>query len=656
MWPFRRRTAATPAATVHRAGAADWRRLPPIATVQTAPMGTLDGGFEDHLATRRSPLFLEPLGHHLVPDGPSGRVAAAVVSGHARQFAPGRAVQRQTASYAEPAGAAVDLADEAPAPVDDHDADVEAEPTEVPTVGALTPTAATAPVTVTAPVAARQSLVQAPEPALPPLTLPAVAALSRQTEEVAADAGAPTEAVEAVEPVGEAPADIAEPPAVAAVEDVGLVGGTPTAPTIPATQPTSPSVAAPRAEPHRALQRTVAEPGPTAAAAPIRPDVDASMPVQRSVDPSLAASGPDVPEVSRDGEPVDADEAESPAGVVDEPATTPTLERLRTVLGPPIASTPPAARPEPTGQAPVQREPLGLSAHAPVPAAMPAGRAPTPGVVAPTARVDVPRSSTPAPGTAAGGDEPITRELPTLGRLAIGEHSVHSSQPPLDHGAPIGATPRSPDISASSPTSAPPEPTVASRPTLAGEWLTTAPAAAVPTVARQQQPAGATERAAAVDALARRQQSQSPPLSSPGAASGRPFAPVQRRTIIGPPITPLAPRPPSPDVHPPGRVAGTPPVDIEDVVDATESRITEWPPVQRESAGQASAVTMDETPVMTAAATSGPAAMSASPPEGRSDADVDELLRALYPPLRRRLCRDLLLDRERAGYGTDIRF
>ena len=65
-----------------------------------------------------------------------------------------------------------------------------------------------------------------------------------------------------------------------------------------------------------------------------------------------------------------------------------------------------------------------------------------------------------------------------------------------------------------------------------------------------------------------------------------------------------------------------------------------------------------ESPVMTAEATTGPAAavsVDTAPPP-RTEAEVDELLRALYPPLRRRLCRDLLLDRERAGYRTDIRF
>ena len=39
-----------------------------------------------------------------------------------------------------------------------------------------------------------------------------------------------------------------------------------------------------------------------------------------------------------------------------------------------------------------------------------------------------------------------------------------------------------------------------------------------------------------------------------------------------------------------------------------------------------------------------------------SAAEIDQLAQALYPQLRRRLGRDLLLDRERLGYRTDIRF
>jgi hypothetical protein len=80
------------------------------------------------------------------------------------------------------------------------------------------------------------------------------------------------------------------------------------------------------------------------------------------------------------------------------------------------------------------------------------------------------------------------------------------------------------------------------------------------------------------------------------------------------------------------------------------------PGVQRQ-ADAASAPAPDIT-TATAAATSGPAAATASGAAGAapSEADIDKWTRALYPPIRRRLCRDLLLDRDRSGYSTDIRY
>lgn len=51
----------------------------------------------------------------------------------------------------------------------------------------------------------------------------------------------------------------------------------------------------------------------------------------------------------------------------------------------------------------------------------------------------------------------------------------------------------------------------------------------------------------------------------------------------------------------------------------------------------------------------GPAAGD-SPLATASEADVIGLMRTMYPHLRRRLTRDLLLDRERAGHRTDIRY
>ena len=159
-------------------------------------------------------------------------------------------------------------------------------------------------------------------------------------------------------------------------------------------------------------------------------------------------------------------------------------------------------------------------------------------------------------------------------------------------------------------------------------------------------------------------------IPSPTTALASTSAAASRRTIIGPPISGLqrAVLPATPDHHGARPPMSSPPRTIFDArrthdtpevfetVEPAEPAIMEWP-VQREPQDGGTAATPDEAPVLRAEATSGPAAaLATAPSEGRSDAEVDELLRTLYPSLRRRLCRDLLLDRERAGYGTDIRF
>jgi hypothetical protein len=63
-----------------------------------------------------------------------------------------------------------------------------------------------------------------------------------------------------------------------------------------------------------------------------------------------------------------------------------------------------------------------------------------------------------------------------------------------------------------------------------------------------------------------------------------------------------------------------------------------------------------ETTTRAESASIGPAAPVPEGPRQPTDAEVQDMLQALYPSLRRRLSRDLLLDRERLGYRTDIRF
>jgi hypothetical protein len=104
-------------------------------------------------------------------------------------------------------------------------------------------------------------------------------------------------------------------------------------------------------------------------------------------------------------------------------------------------------------------------------------------------------------------------------------------------------------------------------------------------------------------------------------------------------------------------------VDSQAIVEwEQDAPAAEAPAVQREAAPDSSPESSAPPPTgetttttTSATATVGPAALAA--PKGpRSEAELQELCRALYVPLRRRLCRDLLLDRERAGYRTDIRF
>jgi hypothetical protein len=97
-------------------------------------------------------------------------------------------------------------------------------------------------------------------------------------------------------------------------------------------------------------------------------------------------------------------------------------------------------------------------------------------------------------------------------------------------------------------------------------------------------------------------------------------------------------------------------VASEDVVSGDEwSAPTQSPALQRQaddaSASPAEPAPAASTATATTAPIAGPAAIG--PP---SDADIDTWTRALYPSFRRRFCQDLLLDRERSGYSTDIRY
>jgi hypothetical protein len=78
---------------------------------------------------------------------------------------------------------------------------------------------------------------------------------------------------------------------------------------------------------------------------------------------------------------------------------------------------------------------------------------------------------------------------------------------------------------------------------------------------------------------------------------------------------------------------------------------------QAEATPEATAEPAPQPTTLTATAEAGPAAPAAAGErKAPTEAEADEWARALYPALRRRICRDLMLDRERSGYSTDIRY
>jgi hypothetical protein len=716
MWPFRRRTATTSVAPVHRAGPADWRRLAPITLVQASPTTTVDRGFESRLATRQSPLFVEPLGHQLTSDGPSGRVAAAVVPGAPRQYAAPPPVQRQTMTFdplpahtSDALSASTTTITDGPELFDARDAiDVDDSPAPAP----VRPTLAASTPSVTA-TATQPSLVAAADPQLPPLTFPPSASqprvpappvVSRDLDDggpagTAAHATGHVEHADAIEhshPIERASHadhldhsdhsdhldhlghldDLDDLDRAGHVdpsdrsEVVGLVGGDTPAPSTPAADaPATPSPRPVTDPAPRAVQRAVADPAAPHEGAS-RTTSGASEPVPP---PGVAATRDDPPRLPTITGPGEA-------------------HRSRTVLGAPVSpagTDPRAATPlqrTPTQPAPFTRPTAPVGPQRAAPAHQPASEA-----------ADAPAETT-AP-LLPGAGIPTTVAHDPLTHRDDATVERRSTEPPV---APRNTSP-STESTAETPEQAvapvTPAGVVEQRPTLAAEWL--------PTIARTGlDPTG--------DAAARHEQVQSEaapastphapfggdhsaPASSIGAVTSEPGtapwtageivptlgspdvqagssapAPAPRRIVVGPPISRVAVQraPLAADTSRArgGHVDGNgdahdavTPVDSgRDTLDLSALPITEWPPVQRQTDTSAAAPPPADISPTSPTAPSAAVTMEATEPSegatGRSDAEIQELLRTLYPPLRRRLCRDLLLDRERAGYGTDIRF
>jgi hypothetical protein len=165
------------------------------------------------------------------------------------------------------------------------------------------------------------------------------------------------------------------------------------------------------------------------------------------------------------------------------------------------------------------------------------------------------------------------------------------------------------------------------------------------------------------------------PASSPGdtVAVPVPVEPVQRAVAppSRPPVAPATIRDAvavgTSRVAAPSRQTTTattisaPVEHVQETIELAQQLGLDTTPVQRQptdepAAGPDESVGTTDTTTRSETTSVGPAAPGGEGPRRPSDAEVQEMLQALYPSLRRRLSRDLLLDRERLGYRTDIRF
>jgi hypothetical protein len=706
MWPFRRRTAPPDTAPVHRAGPADWRRLTPVTVVQTSPMTTVDVAFEGRLATRRSPLFVEPLGHELTPDGPSGRTAAELVPGPPRHFgAP--PVQRQTASIATPPSDVeadavpeqpASTGDASPAPPDAIRDVVTAEAVPPP----VRPTLA-APV-ATEPAPTPPSLVRATDDHVAPITftatpapptphLPVVARAAEHDHDASSAEPGPTVDAAAADDARAQPLQRDAGATGASVVD--LVGG----PLADASEPATPDDTSPasartasdaRPQPRRdapAIERAMLD----TPARTDRPDDPApSAPPATAADhavavwDALAVDAPAHPTPSPSSAPVVAGGGPSPVTT-----GTPVMRTTRGLIGPPVPRSEVAGQSAPRRPSPVQR---ASEASGPAPRTQrDADRSGDPPTVPPT--VD----ARPVPLASGGGRPPERLTTPPVTPVLQRVADDRSTTPaPLPHTPPASvAEPHAasdvndvidvvdvvdvrPTLSATwnpglvepalqrlgfSPSNAgdgPRTPPVVPPPGLAGT-LQRSHDASSPDTAHDGHDVSRAD--AVVPTLHAPPAPRHPVMSTASTAST-----ATRRVVVGAPVSRSAVQRQSTDVAPRSRTGpigdgGHPALgiprhdhDADAMIDVGALPFTEWPPVQRQTDGQPADVPTTVAPVVTADATSGPASTPDQGSAGRSDAEIQELLRTLYPPLRRRLCRDLLLDRERAGYATDIRF
>jgi hypothetical protein len=710
MWPFRRRSAdaSTPGedadgGEVLRPARTDWRSLEPLP--QPMPLSTIDRGFEESLATRARPVFIANLSHHVHPTAPAGTIDGFAVPGVARAYAaPTAAAQRITsADLTAPPAVQRAPTPTATSPVSSSETVLAPRPADQ--VADRAPVGPPAPSPDVAP--AEESGLDEPPPVdvvgadddvLPVEEVAERPLLNERAPlaTVSADGDREPDAMlpiggRAVEPTIEVQRriDLATPastrPAMRigaplpASTDRALIGQRDASadddPMTTVGRPAdaepersgSPRLGAPHG-PDVAIQRlpadrpaldafddAVSTPGeptadaPLVGAAPIGPvsgpDLAAAADPSPTPPPAMAGSGNSLPE-------------RPPPGRLGKelPTTAPQLGGGRTAAvqrtvfdatTPPTAAPPllaGAIEPAPTTAAAVVARSLATEAATPTDAvaSVPTVEAPLVGAAEPLVDIpstaDAPVEIPPAPPVWAAAASETTTAAPVATTVWTDGPAAPTAAP-LD-GRLLGDRP----------------------PTLTIDWLERSPAADAkpaaagradvatrapstpPVVSRTLGNRSTTQVPAAMVA-----REPDPTRSAPALAPGR--APVLQ---FGPPPTPTVPVL-SFDDPPAASVRSAEAATSFELPVSLQREPLDDPAVDVPRAGEMTTTTA--TTMATAAAPTGSAAASAAPgATGRSEAELVELARVLYPQLQRRLARDLLLDRERAGYRTDIRF
>ncbi len=719
MWPFRRRAADAPAPAdaaddVLRPARADWRTVEPLRPVQAMSLSTIDRGFEQSLATRAQPLFIESLSHHVHPTAPAGTVDGLAVP------SPGLA-DGVVRSYAAPATTAQRITSAAPTAV---------TPAPPPTVDSspTAPTAPTLPTAIAAPpsretVVASRAPVIDPAPVVDASPSPDVAAVDEAPPDVDDADGHVTPA--AADDVTERPLLDERAPLVAIAPDDHAALDVPAAPEAGgrSIEPPGPL----------GVQRRIDLSTPTAPrpamriGAPIPPTTDRTLIGQREApvdDGPLtsvtrgadAAPAADVASAPRLGAPlvpgvaiqrtaielpvvVSRDDTVSEAGVGDDVEDAPIEGRdaagVPTVDAPLVGAAPlgPATTPDGAAAPPRQPSPAPTVA-APGPTALQRTEFDTPTPIPATPRMTgVSGAHAPTPVVSRSLAREAVEDGPAAGPApfaAVDAPLVGAADPLVDHVDHVdhidhddGAVDRPLTSTVAGPGAPPSEvivetewsrgsPTDSSAPGLDGGLLGDRP----PTLTidwsdgprRADAPAAVSGRTdvAARSSAPSPSRSPSPPVvarqlaagAAPGAATAS--ASIRAAESAPPGRAPVLQFGPPPTTPAPVLSFATAPVDTGERSAAGPS--FELPvALQRELLGDPEPSVQRAPDAMTTVATAEPTpAPSAAPGAvgagGRSEAELVELARVLYPQLQRRLARDLLLDRERAGYRTDIRF